>query len=216
MLEANKLASVIVRNLAEIEEANYLALNELSDRVKEEIVTLARDVCSGGFHINVSEETGIVDLFRSEWVNPETNEPDFWLSLDENEHNDNKIEHSWLAAIIQSEPTPSKLSIWFNFRHKIFISEAKFAKLLNRETDCFAHLVSLKFLRDDSGKYLLLPVDKVEPEALALAFENGDFDKALDPICKALVHATSEAVFESLTVLITLVRKEAQTSLSSH
>jgi len=110
--------------------------------------------------------------------------------------------------VLQSEPAPSKIAIWFCSNLGFFgLTEAKFAKILNRETSLVERINAHGFERNDNGKHLVVPIRPVAPELLAQAFENDDFDEALAPVREAVSRATSLEAFNDLTSLIEIVER---------
>ena len=215
MKEDRRLAGVIVRNIAEIEEASHRAFNQLSEDLKYEIVQLCKDTLSGEWHVMPAEaaEDGVVSVYREEWVNSETEEAEFYLSIDEVEDKDSQIERSWIGAATRGERGQSSLALYFLIEYKSLVSLTKFSKILGRHPRLVDDLRACGFERDESGKYLYVPIAFIDAEWLAAAFEVDDFESALEPVRRALQIATERRSLEALQRLIDLIRQEARANL---
>ncbi|WP_454597621.1 hypothetical protein [Qipengyuania sp. SM2507] len=209
MNDKGKLDGTIVRNISEIEEAHHILEDEMSQRLTDEIIDATKTTLPPGWVVG-EEEYYLCKLYPSSWVVDEEGTPDFSLALGEIDDEDSELEHTWLACAVQSEPNPSSLGIYFRFNHRTYnLTEAKFGKLLADDIALLARLQNIGFNRSDNGKYLVFPVKRVEQELLAKAYEEDDFDAALEPITTAISKISGDGSKTVLDGLIDIVRAQS-------
>ncbi len=212
MTEDGKLASLVVRNIGDIEAAYHLACQDMSDRLLCELYDMSEITIPKSWTIS-GERGDCFSIFPLSWnknYGENGDDLDFWLAIDEDYHENNEdgiIEHSWIAVATGSEPLPSQLALWFNFNHRSFISEAKFKKVMQRERKLLDCLHAYGFKIHTSGKYILMPIS-IDLEELALAYEQDDFDRALFPVKSAIERSISAE--SQIKILIDMIMTESQ------
>lgn len=210
MNKNNQLAAMVVRNIDEIEEANHKASYDYSSRLWKEFVSSSKRSIQEDWSVEGEDE--YEEYFHLvDWAPKGVGHEEFWLEIDEEVHPDcDNFEHSWISIATQSGILPSKLVINFSWDVKQLITEAKFRKLIGSQEELRKRLADHGFVLSDDGKALRTLIEPVGKDALAKAFEEDDFDEALESISTAVAKATSKEVLGDLNILVGLIRTEAQ------
>lgn len=192
-------AARVIRGIADIERDYRLAEGAVSDRFLWETASAMRKWVPEPWQV-IETDWGIT-LTAPDWRSTKggLGQGDAWFEL--GEIADDEQDHTWIAAAIGAGPT--KMSWQLNFRPGLIPN----VDLAKTQAEIIAPLLKLGFQHGADGKMLYLPV-AVSAEALAKAFGENDFDKALLPVRKAvdiIVKAKAD-----LDVLIGAVRDKGK------
>ncbi len=193
-----KAAAKIVRTISDIEQSYISATGPLSERLMTEIGEVAGKAAHDTWEVESTEW----ELFITspDWKCTRGRaRGDAWLELGdiiEDVH-----DHSWIAVAVGAGA--AQMCLELKFRNGLTPIDT----CLKSSPQLLAKLAEQGFeLRDDRTR-LLLPI-KVESDALAKAFESGNFEVALTPVRHAIRSAA--AVQQEITDLVGLARMKAK------
>jgi hypothetical protein len=202
MSEQTVLAALIVRNIGDIEAAINMASDLLDKQFFKEVVqAAAQRATDTPWHVQYDEDKWEIKLTRNEWIT--NNEDDFWLQFSELPGPNEESDTTWIAVATRTGPNGATLGLSFQHRP---ITPARLRILLNNHPPLVTSLSERGFKRDESGRQLFIPVT-IDREELAQAFENDDFDTALEPI--RVVVTTVQEAEQKLDELVRLIRGQA-------
>jgi hypothetical protein len=201
MSEDAMLSGLIVRNIGDIEAAIAMADHILDTQFLNEV-----EQCAAGSEWDTKrDEEGLTYLTKQDWLlaDGDEEEAEFCLSFDEIPGVNGEFVWTWIATATGSGPNGAKLGLVFE---QDPITPARFKKLLANSPDLITRLRNHQFELDASGKKLFIPIG-IDPALLARAFEEEDFDAALEPVQTAVRSASAAA--NDLDLLAELVRADA-------
>lgn len=175
-----------MRNIGDIGAAINRAENEIDPRLWSEaglIVTSAAATMGWIGHADAAEEA--VWLTHADWLEAgdDENDPPFYLALDERAEPGVEAEWTWLASFTGAWPGRATMGLFVGDDR--FRSNAGWKKHLRSNGAIVDALVARGFRYDGASGELYVPF-LVESEALAKAFEEDEFEVALQPLAAAL------------------------------
>lgn len=166
----------IVRNIGEIERSYIHASCDLSEQLMIEVATAMRNAVPEGWQV-VGDSEG-ASVMVPDWRSTRgAGRGDVWLEIAEVATDDQ--DHSWIAAATASGETSMVLEL--RARNGL----PSFPVILAHNSATAALLMERGFQYADSGKRIFAPIT-IDKDALALAFEKGDFAEALVPVRQAV------------------------------
>lgn len=192
-------AGQVIRELATLAADYHFASGPVSDRVMAEIVQAFIKAAVEPW--TATETNGTAVLMAPEWKMTKGvgGIGDAWLEL--SEISTDECEHSWLEAALKAGGTMLCLELMV----RPGLRDA--AEVVFRDDKAVAGLWKLKWLRDEQEPRMFLPI-ALEPELVAQAFAQNDFDKALKPVSSAV--AAAIACKADLDAVINHVRETAK------
>ena len=168
--------ATIVRNIGEIERGYFEACGSMSAQFMTAVAEVMRKAAPTDWQVVGNEE--MVSLTVPEWRSTRgMGRGDAWLEIAEVANDDE--EHSWIAAATRSGETSMALEL--RTRNGL----PKFPDVLAHKSGVSALLMERGFEYADAGERMFVPIT-IDKEALALAFDKGDFAEALVPVRQAV------------------------------
>ena len=162
----------IVRNIDEIERGYFEAFGPMSAQFMTAAADVMRKAVPETWQVVGNEES--VSLTVLEWRSTRgMGRGDAWLEIAEVANDDQ--EHSWIAAATRSGETSMVLEL--RTRNGL----PNFPDVLAHNSGTSALLMERGFEFVDSSERIFFPI-AIDKEALASAFETGDFAEALNPV----------------------------------
>lgn len=175
-----------MHNIGDIGAAINRAKNEIDPRLWSEaglIVTSAAATMGWIGHADAAEEA--VWLTHADWLEAgdDASDPPFYLALDERAEPGVEAEWTWLASFTGAWPGRATMGLFVGDDR--FRSNAGWKKHLRSNGAIVDALVACGFRYDGASGELYVPF-LVESEALAKAFEEDEFEVALQPLAAAV------------------------------
>ena len=203
MSEENKLNAMIVRNIDDIDAAYSRATNEIETALTREVAAIFSEAAKSESWEGSDDDASLDELWLapaewwSEGQDDEDEEYDLFLTLGY----DGKADLTWLATFLGSGDL--RLGIFLDSNA---LTESRWRKLVRSlDPGLINKLAAAGFSVDASKGFIALYV-KIDKEALAKGFEDGDIAESLGPIADALAQAVKARPV--LDELGTLVRKK--------
>ncbi|WP_374943455.1 hypothetical protein [Sphingomonas sp.] len=185
MTEQQGLDALVIRNIGDIAAAMKHADEVLGPRVWTEAGKAVEKAGSNDtWYAEFDASIESVWLAKRTWLDGSA-DPDatFWLGLDEWTTPGGDGENCWLATFTGTGENGATLALWIS---QNMFSVARWKKLLKANGKLVEELLQHGFRFDEEDdRRLYLPVT-IEPEALVKAFEEEDFDQAMQPLVQAV------------------------------
>lgn len=193
-----KAAAKIIRTIGEIEQSYISATGPLSERLMTEIGEVAGKAGHDTWEVESTQWKMFITC--PDWKCTRGRaRGDAWLELGDIVQDVH--DHSWIAVAVHAGA--AQMCLEFKFRNGLTAIDT----CLKSSPQLKAKLAEHGFELRDDGVRLLHPI-KIEADALAKAFETGDFEVALRPVRHAIGSAAT--VQQELNDLVGLARMKAK------
>lgn len=180
-----ELDGLIVRNIGDIGAAANRAKYEIDPRLW---VEAANTVVAAAFefgwisHADAPQES--VWMTHADWMQAgdDTNDPPFFLKLNERAEPGFGVEWTWLAAFTGAWPGRAKMGLFVGDER---LRQGAWKKRLRNNNAAVEALIARGFRYDGPSGDLYVPF-LVDAELLAQAFETDVFEAALQPLAAAV------------------------------
>lgn len=196
------LDALLIRNVGDIEAAMTRIGEELDPRLWREIeARLEATAASCGW---ATHPTAAKDGYwhaPSAWMTVDDGDPDspFYFMLSHQAGAAGVEDYSDLAALVGASPHGNRIALSFE---QDPLSPAKWKKLLRGDADALARLRDGGFVTDLEHGAIAFDIT-LDPDLLATAFSQNDFDQVLEPLDRALEAAAKlQPVFERLIAIV--------------
>ena len=181
--DLNALNALIVRNIGDIEAAIERAMQELDKRLWKEMAAVV-EVAAGRYgwrSDNKPEDNEVQFSFESaEWQKGDRT-AQFRFSIEEIPGATNDFPSSWIAEAVAENPQGARLGLVLI---QDVLKPRALARVIKKKAELLAKLADHKILlNEDNALFIEINIDK---EVLAQAFEEDDFEIALNPLLTAM------------------------------
>ncbi|MDE2442075.1 MAG: hypothetical protein KGP14_13715 [Betaproteobacteria bacterium] len=193
------LAARIVRNIAQIEDDEFMASGPLTEKLMSEIIKTIAKIAVDPWQIVVKDWD--VRVVSPEWKrNKGVGTGDAWLEITEvGADAESERDYSWISTAVGAGPTRMALELVF----RRGLRDAAEAAIRNDKH--VAALWKAGMTRDETEPRLFFLID-IPVESLAQGYEQNDLDAALLPVGEAMKKAI--AAKAELDKLVDRVRDE--------
>ena len=185
--------ATIIRNIGEIERGYFEACGSMSAQFMTAVADVMRKAAPETWQVVGNEE--MVSLTVPEWRSTRgMGRGDAWLEIAEVANDDD--EHSWIAAATRSGETSMVLEL--RTRNGL----PGFPAVLAHNSGTSVLIMERGFEYADAGERMFVPIT-IDKDALALAFDKGDFSEALAPVRQAVeLVVTAKGDLDGLIALL--------------
>ena len=168
--------ATIVRNIGDIERGYFEVCGQMSAQLMTAVAEVMREASPETWQVVGNDE--MVSLTLPDWRSTRgMGRGDAWLEIAEVANGDE--EHTWIAAATRSGETSMVLEL--RTRNGL----PNFPDVLAHKSGVSALLMERGFEYAESGTRIFAPI-AIDKEALAAAFDKGDFTEALVPVRQAV------------------------------